>query len=129
MVILKTTLNQLKLLQMDFRALIKKSFGVDIPIKNGFGSSYETAVVMELVLPHNEYIHTQYVYIKYLAILRDIKWKMISQELVFKEGKTFDIMKIETKEKVGKKILTFMETHYFDITECWEYEAAIKIEV
>ena len=58
MVILKTTLNQLKLLQMDFRALIKKSFGVDIPIKNGFGSSYETAVVMELVLPYNEYIHT-----------------------------------------------------------------------
>ena len=54
---------------------------------------------------------------------------MISQELVFKEGRTFDIMKIETKEKVGKKIITFMGTHYFDITEWQEYEAEIKIEV
>ena len=84
---------------MDFRGEIKEVFDVDLPIKNGFGSSFETAVVIEFNLPDNNYVHTQREYLNYMAILRKIQWKKISQSLVEHNGKTYDIIEIETNKK------------------------------
>ena len=99
---------------MDFRGLIKEVFGVDLPIRNGFGSSFETAVVIKLDLPDNYYVRTQREYLNYMAIFRKIEWKKISQALVEHHGRTYDIIEIETRKKNGKKLT--LETHYFDIT-------------
>ena len=103
---------------MDFRGQIREAFGVDLPIKNGFGGSFETAVGLELDLPDNDYVGTQRAYLNYMAQLRNIEWKKISQTLAEHNGRTYDIIEIETKKIKGKK--GTKETHYFDITECFE---------
>ena len=103
---------------MDFRGQIREAFGVDLPIKNGFGGSFETAVGLELVLPDNDYVGTQRAYLNYMAQLRNIEWKKISQTLSKHNDRTYDVIKIETWEKNGKKVTK--ETHYFDITECFQ---------
>ena len=101
---------------MDFRGQIRDAFGVDLPIKNGFGSSFETAVGIELDLPDNGYVRTEREYLNYIAIFRNIKWEKISQTLVEHNGRTYDVIEIETRKMNGKK--STKETHYFDITEC-----------
>lgn len=110
---------------MDFRAIIKQNFGVDLPIKSGYGSGFDTAVVLQPELPDNDYAATEQAYLKYMALLRNIEWKIISQSLQTHEGKIFDVMKIETIEKIGKETEPCMETHYFDISECWAYRKTI----
>ena len=102
---------------MDFRGQIRDVFGVDLAIRNGFGSSFETAVGMELDLPDNDYVRTQREYLNYIAIFRKIEWKKISQQLVEHNDRTYDIIEIDTWKK-NEKMVT-KETHYFDITECW----------
>ena len=103
---------------MDFRGQIRDAFGVDLPIKNGFGSSFETAVGIELDLPDNGYVRTEREYLNYIAIFRNIKWEKISQTLVEHNGRTYDVIEIETRKINGKKVTK--ETHYFDITECFQ---------
>ena len=103
---------------MDFREQIKEAFGVGLPIRNGFGSSFETDVVIELNLPDNAFVRTERENLKYMALLRNIEWKKISQSLKSCNGRTYDIIEIETWKKNGKKVTK--ETHYFDITECFQ---------
>ena len=106
-----------KLKPMDFRGQIKEVFGVDLPIKNGFGSSFETAVVIELDLKYDEKLNIQMEYLKYMGILRNIEWEKISQTLTDHKERTYDVIMIETTGKSGKVIINTLETHYFDVTE------------
>ncbi len=103
---------------MNFRAIIKQNFGVDLPIQSGFGSGFETAVVLQPDKLNNNYATTALAYLKYMGLLRNIEWKIISQSLQTQEGKTFDIMKIETIDKADANNTICRETHYFDITAC-----------
>lgn len=103
---------------MNFREIIKQNFGVDLPIKSGFGSGYETAVILQPDLNLNHYTTTELAYLKYMGLLRNIKWEIISQSIQIYEDKTFDVMKIETIENKDSKQTICHETHYFDITGC-----------
>ena len=103
---------------MNFRAIIKQNFGVDLPIESGFGSGFKTAVIVQPDLNLNHYTTTEQAYLKYMGLLRNINWKIISQSVQIYEGKTFDVMKIETIEIKDRKPAVCQETHYFDITGC-----------
>jgi hypothetical protein len=104
---------------MNVRELIRKDFGVDLPISGGFGSSVENAVVLEYEGGSNDYVGTEYAYLKYIGLGRGIKWKTLKQELVLEDNRKFDMIKIETKQITDDEIITQVENYYFDITECF----------
>ena len=102
---------------MDFRGQIREAFGIDLPIKNGLGSSFETAVEIEPHAAYDKKVSIQMEYLKYMGMLRNIEWKSISQTLTKHEERTYDVIMIETTGKSGKVHITTLETHYFDIND------------
>lgn len=103
---------------MDFRTIIKQNFGVDLPISSGFGSDFTTAVVVLPTAPNFAYADIESDYLKYMGLLRNIEWKIISKTLINNGGKTFDVVKVETKEIAGKNNSICTEINYFDVTAC-----------
>ncbi len=88
----------------------------------GFGNSIESAVIIERQFPTNNYVGTEYAFLKYLGLGRRIEWKTIGQELLNHNGRTIDKIKIETIETTETEIITQIENYYFDITECFNVD-------
>ncbi len=103
---------------MNIRDLIKEDFGADLPINGGSGNSIESAVVIERSGFINDYVSTEYDYLKYIGLGRGIEWKSLGQELITHNNRTIEKIKIETKETTETEIITQIETYYFDITDC-----------
>ncbi len=101
------------------RRQIKIDFEIDLPIKGGNGNSFYNAVIIEKAILNNDYVKTEYDYLKYIGLGRGIDWKIISQEVLSKHGRTMDKIKIETTETTPDGIITQVENYYFDITECF----------
>jgi hypothetical protein len=104
---------------MNIRDLIKNDFSVDLPIKGGQGNSIDDPVIIERVSPINDYVGTEYAFLKYIGIGRGIEWKTIEQQLLTHNGREIDKIKIETKQITETEIITQIENYYFDITECF----------
>ncbi|MBX3164202.1 MAG: hypothetical protein KF900_06940 [Bacteroidetes bacterium] len=100
------------------RDLIKKDFGVDLPIKGGNGNSIDSPVIIEYVIP-NDYVGVEYAYLKYLGIGRGIEWKRTKQALIEHNGRSIDKLTIEFPEWENGQKFTVTENYYFDITECF----------
>lgn len=66
---------------MNIRELIKKDFGVDLPIKGGTGNSIKNPIIIEKT-EMNDYVGTEYAVLKYLGLGRRIEWRNLSQELL-----------------------------------------------
>jgi hypothetical protein len=66
---------------MNIRDLIKNDFDVDLPIKGGTGNSIDDPVLIEWASPINDYVGTEYAFLKYIGIGRGIEWKKIKQQL------------------------------------------------
>ena len=104
--------------ELSVRERLLKDFGVNLPISGGWGNSLENAVVVEYGIP-NDYVSVEYAYLKYLGIGRGIQWRVVSQELVFREARKYDKIKIETLREDGDKTIRHVENYYFDITDCF----------
>ncbi len=102
---------------MTIRERIRQDFGVDLPIKDGKGNSIDDPLVIEKV-GINDYVGAEYEFLKYIGIGRGVKWKTISQALLFHKDKKIDRIKIEVIETTQTEIITTIENYYFDITEC-----------
>jgi hypothetical protein len=104
--------------QLSIRERLLKDFGVNLQISGGLGNSLENAVVIQYGVP-NDYVSIEYAYLKYLGFGRGIQWRVIQQELVQTDDKTYDKIKIETLQKDGDETIKQIENFYFDITECF----------
>lgn len=102
---------------MLIKKLIKKDFGVELPISGGLGNSIDNPIVIHRT-ELNDYVDTEYFILKCLGIGRRIKWKMINQALLSHNNKDIDRIKIETIEITETEIITSIENYYFDISEC-----------
>ena len=92
--------------------MLKRDFGVDLPISGGTGNSLENAVVIE---PHNppDCVAVEYLYLKYIGLGRMIKWNTIGQEPITSGEKGFDKITIEI---IQDGQATHNENYYFDIS-------------
>ena len=104
---------------MKIRELIRKDFGVDLPIKGGSGNSIEDPLEIELT-EINDYIGAEYAFLKFLGIGRGIEWRVMEQALLHHNDRKIDKIVIETKEFTEDEIITQTENYYFDITECFK---------
>jgi hypothetical protein len=98
---------------MNVRDLIKNDFGVDLPIKGGIGNSIDDPVIVEQVSPINDYVGTEYAYLKYIGIGRGIEWETVAQQLLTHSGRKMDKIKIETKQMPETEIITQIEKLLF----------------
>jgi len=97
------------------RELIRNDFGVDLPISGGSGNSIDNPVVIDKHDPP-DYTSVEYAFLKYIGIGRGIKWKLIKQELLEHEGKSYDKLKIKTVQQTEDEVITQIENYYFDIS-------------
>ncbi len=103
---------------MTLKDLITEDFGVELPISGGYGNSIENAIIIQKD-GINDYIGTEHFILKCLGIGRQIKWKILGQELINLNNTKIDKIKIETEELTESEIITQIENYYFDITECF----------
>jgi hypothetical protein len=102
---------------MTIRELIKKDFGVDLPVKGELGNSIDNPLIIERT-KINDYVSTEFAFLKYIGIGRRITWKLISQALMSHNGRMIDKVKIETKQITETEVITQIENYYFDISDC-----------
>lgn len=105
---------------LSFKEVIKIVFGVDLPIRGGIGNSLEKAVIIERAQPLNDYVSVQYEVLKYMALGRELlSWKVLRQELIRENGKTYDKLYIQVSFLRSGQRIEQVEHYYFDITECF----------
>lgn len=104
---------------MDVRSLIKAHFGFDLEISGRPCNSYEQTVT---ILSSNgpRYVNCEYEYLKYVSALRGVKWKILGQCLEFHDGKSFDVITIESIKEEDLEVITLEENYYFDISQCFK---------
>lgn len=103
---------------MELKELIKKDFGVDLPISGGTGDSIDNPIVIHRK-GINDYVGTEYSILKYIGIGRGIEWETTGQQLMEHNGRQIDQIEIKTRKLTPDKIYTTTEKFYFDITECF----------
>ena len=103
---------------MTLKELLKKDFGVELPISGDFGNSIDNTIIIHRE-NINDYVGTEYFILKCLGIGRKIEWKSLGQELLSYNNRKIDKIKIETKKTTQFEIITQIENYYFDITECF----------
>ena len=105
---------------MSFRKTIKNKFGVDLPIKGGFGTSIESPIIIDETQKYN-YVSLEKTCINYACQIEGKKWVMEKQELIDHEGKYIDVIIIGISTNGGFENSTNQTIFYFDISECINY--------
>lgn len=103
---------------MPAKDFIKELFNVDLPIAGGYGESCKNAVKMLYKVP-NDFISTEYFYLRCICESMEKSYKLVGQELIGKEGRTYDKIQIETTHKKDGNTIVQLEEWYFDITDCF----------
>lgn len=103
--------------EISVRDLIKRDFGIDLPISGGNGNSLGNAVVIDGANAA-DFNAIEYRYLRSIGIGRGVNWEFLSSESLEKEGRKFDKLKIRTVEMTDDEIVTQTENYYFDITSC-----------
>lgn len=101
---------------MTLKDLLSQDFRVELPISGGFGNSIENAVIIQRA-GINDYVGIEHLIIECIGKGRQIKWKILGQELIIHNNKKIDKIKIETQQLTEIEIITQIENYYFDITE------------
>ncbi len=102
--------------QIDIRALLKTDFGVDLPIRGGSGNSIDNPVIIEKIAL-NDYVGTEYAFLKYIGRGRRISWKPIGNVLMTHNGRKIDKIRMQFLGMPAGQ--DKIENYYFDITECF----------
>ena len=109
---------------MSFRKTIKNKFGVDLPIKGGFGTSIEHPIIIDETQKYN-YVSLEKKCINYSCCSLQMEWILLRQELIIHEGKYIDVINIGISTngvfEGNYKQITF----YFDISECIKYSMSV----
>ena len=105
-------------MNINLKELLKKDFGVDLPISGGVGNSIDNPIVIHLA-KFNDYVGTEYSVLECIGKGRGIEWKIVEQGLLSHRDKKIDKVKIETIELTVDSKITQIENYYFDITECF----------
>lgn len=109
---------------MNFRKTIKNKFGVELPIKGGFGTSIEHPIIIDETQKYN-YVSLEKKCINYACQIEGKKWVMEKQELIDHEGKYIDVIKIRISTN-GDFTNNYKEINYFfDISDCFKYSMSI----
>lgn len=104
--------------EMDLRSMLKKDFGVDLPISGGSGNAITNPIVVHRQEP-NDYVGVEYAILKFLGIGRGISWQMLTQELTHHNDRVIDKIRVETVRLTAEEEVRTVEAYYFDITECY----------
>ena len=102
---------------MTLKELLRKDFGIDLPISGGYGQSIEDPIIIQRS-GINDYVGTENYILKCLGIGRGIDWNLIGQTLLKHNERYIDQMKIEARKLTDLEIITTIENYYFDVTEC-----------
>lgn len=106
---------------MNLRELIKKDFNIDFPISGSTANSRNNPIVIHRQAPNNP-TSVEFGIIRCVGIARGVEWEVIEQRLIDHDGKYLDQITIETKEATGTEIIAQLESYYFDITECVDFD-------
>jgi hypothetical protein len=102
------------------KEIIFEVFGATLPIRGGMGNSLENAVIIERSLPFNDYASIEQEVVNFIVKGRALQsWKMMKQELLFENGKTYDKLEVNIVSNQNGKLFQQTENYYFDITECF----------
>lgn len=63
-----------------------------------------------------DYVPIEYAIVRCLCIGRGVEWKVIGQMLMRMNDRSYDVLRIETKEYTETEVITQIERYYFDIT-------------
>lgn len=102
---------------MTIKEVIKRDFGVDLPISGGFGNSIETPIIIHRT-DINDYVGLEHFILNCLGKGRKIEWRILEQGLLTHNGRKIDKVKIETKQTTENEIITQIENFYFDLSDC-----------
>ena len=72
---------------MNLRTLIKKDFGVDLPIVGGPGHTVDNPVFIVKEGKRNDPVGIEYTYLKYIGMGKGIEWETVDQELTYHEDR------------------------------------------
>ncbi len=106
---------------MNLRELIKKDFNIDYPISGSTASSQDNPIVIHRQEPNNP-TSVEMGIIRCVGIARGVEWEVIEQRLIDYDGRYVDQITIETKETTETEIITQLESYFFDITECIDFD-------
>ncbi len=106
---------------MNLRELIKKDFNLDFPISGTTASSQDNPIVIHRQEP-NDPTSVELGIIRCVGIARGVEWEVVEQRLIDYDGRYLDQITIETKETTETEIITQLESYYFDITECIDFD-------
>ena len=102
------------------KEIIFEVFGATLPIRGGMGNSLENAVIIERSLPFNDYASIEHEVVNFIVKGRALQsWKMMKQELLFENGKTYDKLEVNIVSNQNGKLFQQTENYYFDISECY----------
>lgn len=106
-----------KCLKVDIKELFQKVFKVNLPISGGMGNSIDNPVIIHSDGMLNDYVQTEYAVMDYMAIGREMEWKLIKQQFITHGNKKIDRLTVEVKG-IGNNIMPLQhEFMYVDITE------------
>ncbi|MCX5782095.1 MAG: hypothetical protein NT145_05270 [Elusimicrobia bacterium] len=92
------------------RETLKDSFNIDLPISGGQGSSFDDAIIIE-TKNSSEGVNMEYTVIKCIHKLGNLGYKVVKQELIPKDNKWYDKLKLEVSNYPDN-----YHNYYFDIT-------------
>ncbi len=101
---------------MELKELLKKDFGVELPISGGFGNSILNSIIIHKI-DRNDKVEIEHFVLQCLGQGRGVEWEILGVETVRFEDRTIDKVKIKTRELTENEIITQTENFYFDITE------------
>ena len=121
-------LKKLKTDYMTLKEIIRKEFGINLPISGGMGNSIDNAIVIDKLDPMMDCVSIEHEVLKYMSMIRGEEFNLIFQELLFHEEKTIDKLKVETIKISGGHTEAREEDFYFDITASFGNKSDLELE-
>lgn len=90
--------------------ILKKKFGVDLPIKGGHGNSLDDAIIIDKV--YEDWSDVMYTCLRLINRLFNRSWKLVKQTRLEQDGRTYDQVVLEVN---GDSVNYY--TFYFDVTD------------
>ena len=103
---------------MDMRELIKKDFGIDLPISGGFfNNSKDNPIVID---PSAGKWHrrVESLFLECICKGRGVSLEFLGCQRLKHNARTIDKIIIRTTEATAEEVVTQVEGFYFDVNEC-----------
>ena len=97
------------------RALLIRDWGLDLPIRGGFGQSRDDPIVVDCSDPVVA-AKTQTLVLQGLGRGRGVFWRCLGRNFLGSEWPSIEQFKIETVELTASEVITQTENYYFDLS-------------